>query len=236
MSDHQIQVFIVDSQAIIRKGIKALLNDSEGIHVVGEAASGECAIKLTGRLHPDIILIDPLLPELDGFEIIGKMLATHPEQRIIVLTGDFREFSMVRAIKAGVMGYVRKDSTTEELIQAIRSVYSGNPAFDLKTVWKLLHWDNGQDQPKIQEKVLSVREAEILRLMAQGKTDVEIAKELMVSEVTIRTHLSRVIKKLGFRNRVEAALYAIRSDLLPIGEIYQLDFEGFFPLNRRTAS
>lgn len=215
MSNRPIKVLIVDDHAMVRKGMKAFLGEYEDICVIGEAASGAEAIRLLDQLNPDVILIDLMMPGIDGIEAIRRITAIRPEQRIIVLTADGKEDKIFQAVKAGAMGYIVKNADPEELVQAIRSVSSGAPAFNNIVLWRILS-QKDEAEPYKSINDLSNREIEVLRLLAKGYSDHEIASRLWLTEVTIRTHVSRILSKLGLKNRVQAALYSLRSGLVTL--------------------
>jgi two-component system, NarL family, response regulator LiaR len=215
MSNRSIKVLIVDDHAMVRKGMRAFLGEYEDICVIGEAASGVEAVRLVDQLSPDVILIDLMMPGIDGIEAIRRITAIRPEQRIIVLTADGKEDRIFQAVKAGAMGYVVKNADPEELVQAIRRVYSGGPAFNNMVLWRILS-QKDEEKPYKSINDLSKREIEVLRLLAKGYSDQEIASQLWLTEVTIRTHVSRILSKLGLKNRVQAALYSLRSGLVTL--------------------
>lgn len=223
MGNQPIQVLIVDDHTMVRKGIKALLSEYPDISVVGEAANGVKAIELTESLKPDVVLIDLAMPVMDGIEAIKRITATHQGQRIIVLTSYTGDDKLFPAISAGALGYVLKDAQPEELVQSIRQVYVGEPALDPTTAWRILRGMSSGESPKPSTEELSERETEVLRLLTKGKTDREIAKQLVLTDVTIRTHISRILSKLGLKNRVQAALYGIRSGLVSLDETNEVD-------------
>ncbi len=216
MTDQPIKVLIVDDHIMVRKGITALLSEYEGINVVGEAANGVEAIELVEQLKPDVVLIDLAMPVMEGIEAIRKIIAIQPSQRIIVLTSYTGDDKLIPAIKAGAMGYLVKDAQPEELVQSIRDVYAGEPSLNTTIAWKFLRKMSGAEATKRSAEELSEREIEVLRLLTQGKTDKEIADQLVLTEVTIRTHVSRILSKLGLKNRVQAALYGIRSGMVSL--------------------
>jgi NarL family two-component system response regulator LiaR len=165
-----------------------------------------------------VVLIDLSMPVMDGIEAIKRIIAVHPDQRIIVLTSYSGDDKLFPAIKAGAMGYLLKDAQPEELIKSIRDVYIGEPSLNPTIAWRLLRGMTGVETTKRSAEDLSEREIEVLRLLTQGKTDQEIAKELVLTDVTIRTHISRILAKLGLKNRVQAALYGIRSGIVSLDE------------------
>jgi len=210
---HPIQVLIVDDHAIVRKGIRALLAEYKEIEVVGEASNGAEAVELVKRLRPDVILIDLVMPVMDGIEAIKQIVTSQPKARILVLTGYASENYVIPSIEVGALGYLLKDSQPEDLITAIRQVYLGEPSIDPAIAWKLIRGISGE-KPAQTTKPLTERELEVLRLLAMGKSNPEIAEQLSLTEVTVRTHISRILAKLGLANRVQAALYALRSGLV----------------------
>jgi DNA-binding NarL/FixJ family response regulator len=212
-----IQVMLVDDHAMIRAGIKILLEQFDGIEVVGEAADGFQAIELVKQFLPDVILMDLSMPGMDGIEAIGRILAILPEQHIIVLTGFLDDKRLIQAVRAGAQGCVDKTIPPEELVQSIRDVCAGKPSLSSRLAWNILRQMTG-NETRQQKNKLSEREIEVLRLVTQGKLDEEIARELVLTEVTIRTHVSRILTKLCLKNRVQAALYGLRSGLVSISE------------------
>jgi len=221
MDNQPIQVLVVDDHAMVRNGLKALLQEYEDIEVIGMAGSGAEAIELAERLKPDVVLMDLLMPGMDGVEAIQQIIALRPDQRILVLTALLGDDAIIQSIKAGAMGYVRKDIQPEELIRSIRSVHAGEPAISPRIAWELLQAMNGAktaEQTAQTEEPLTERELEVLRMLARGHTDKEIAKQLYVTDVTVRTHVGRILQKLGLNNRVKAALYSYRTGLVSIAE------------------
>jgi two-component system, NarL family, response regulator LiaR len=220
-SGQSIQVMLVDDHAMVRAGLKALLKQFEGIEVVGDAGSGQQAIELVKKSHPDVILMDLTMPGMDGIEVSRRILEIRPGQHIIILTGFLDDESLIQTVKAGAQGCVDKTISPEALIDAIREVYAGKPSFNSTIVWRILRGIS-KEGPEQQKNNLSEREIQVLRLMTQGKLDEEIAQELVLTEVTVRTHISRILLKLGLENRVQAALYGLRSGLVSISEASEL--------------
>jgi DNA-binding NarL/FixJ family response regulator len=216
-NDQTIQVMLVDDHTMVRAGLKVLLEQIPDIHVVGEAANGFQAIDLAKQLQPDVILMDLSMPGMDGIEAIKRILAILPGQHIIVLTAFLDEERLLQAVRAGAQGCVDKTIPPEDLVQSIRDVYSGKPSLSSGLAWHILREMTGNETDQKKDK-LSEREIEVLRLLAQGKLDEEIARELVLTKVTIRTHISRILFKLGLENRVQAALYGLRSGLVSISE------------------
>ena len=225
MGNQPIQVLIVDDHVMVRKGIKALLSEYEDISVTGEAANGLKAIEMVEQLKPDIVLIDLAMPVMEGTEAIKRIIAINPQQRIIVLTSYTGDDKLIPAIKAGALGYLVKDAQPEELVQSIRDVYAGEPSVNTTIAWKFLRKMSGAEPAKRSAEELSERETEVLRLLTMGKTDKEIAEQLVLTEVTIRTHISRILNKLGLKNRVQAALYGIRTGLVSLDDTYDIENE-----------
>jgi DNA-binding NarL/FixJ family response regulator len=220
MEGQMIRVMIVDDHAMVRAGMKILLEESEDIAVIGEANNGQQAIELVEKLDPDVILMDLHMPVMDGIEATRRIMANRPNQHILVLTGLLDDERLFQSIQAGAQGCVDKTIQPEELVQTIRSVSSGNPFLSPSVAWRILRGLAGSEKPAQPKDRLSNREIQILRLMTQGKLDAEIAHELVLTEVTIRTHISRILSKLGLENRVQAALYSLRSGLVSVSETY----------------
>jgi NarL family two-component system response regulator LiaR len=219
MDKQPIRVLIVDDHAMVRKGMIALMAAYDDIQVIGEAANGAKAVELADQLRPDVILMDLSMPIMDGIEAIKQIVSQHPEQRIIVLTSYTGDDKLFPAIKAGALGYLVKDAQPEELIESIHNVYAGEPSLDQAVVWRSLRGMSDSEPTRRTSDDLSEREIEVLRLLSQGKTDQEIARELVLTDVTIRTHISRILSKLGLKNRVQAALYGIRTGLISLDDI-----------------
>ncbi len=217
-SGQTIQVMLVDDHAMVRAGLKVLLEQFDGIEVVGEAANGFQAIELVQQLLPDVILMDLSMPGMDGIEAIKRIITILPGQHILVLTGFLDEERLIQAIQAGAQGCVDKTIPPEDLVQSIRDVYAGKPSLSSGLAWHILRRMNGNEIRQQKKDNLTEREIEVLRLLTQGRLDEEIARELVLTEVTIRTHISRILTKLGLENRVQAALYGLRSGLVSISE------------------
>jgi len=214
MSDSgRIRVFIADDHAIVRKGIRAVLEIVPDIEVVGEAVNGRDAVYRVEELEPDVILMDLVMPEMDGIEAIHHIKERQPEARILVLTTFAGEDKIFPAIKAGALGYHLKDSRPEDLARAIRQVYRGESSLHPVIARKVLEeLSRPSDRPPTPDP-LTQREVEVLRLVAQGLENAEIAEKLVITEATVRTHVSNITSKLHVASRTQAALYALREGI-----------------------
>ena len=208
-----IRVLVVDDHTIIRKGIKAVLDLVPDVDLVGEAENGKQALLKDQALSPDVILMDLMMPEMDGIECIQQIKAKRPAARILVLTNFAGEEMIFPAIKAGAMGYHLKDSTPEALVDAIRQVDRGVASLHPNIARKVLEEIHHSEKRALSEEPLTQRELEILRLIAQGHENREIAGHLVISEATVRTHVSNILGKLHLASRTQAALYALREGL-----------------------
>jgi NarL family two-component system response regulator LiaR len=217
---------VVDDHDIVRKGIQALLATEPGIDVSGEAEDGEQAIAEAERLQPDVILMDLVMPRMDGIEAIQHITAIQPEARILVLTSFATDDKVFPAIKAGALGYLLKDSGPQELIRAIREVHRGESSLHPTIARKLLQEiSSPPTEPPAaasgsasEADPLTTREVEVLRLVAQGHSNSEIGEQLVISEATVRTHMSNILGKLHLASRTQAALYALREGLASLSE------------------
>ena len=209
-----IRVLIVDDHAIVRKGIRALLSREHEIEVIGEAGDGEEAIGQARSLRPDVILMDLVMPRLDGIEAIKQIVAQQAEARILVLTSFAADDKVFPAIKAGALGYLLKDSGPDELVQAIHQVYRGEPSLDPSIARKLLQELSHPPKTTPTTDPLTERELDVLRLVAQGKSNREIAEQLVITEMTVRTHVSNILSKLHLADRTQVAVYAWQRGLV----------------------
>lgn len=216
----KIRVLITDDQAIVRKGIQALLATESHIEVVGEAENGKEAIRLVEKLKPDVILMDLQMPEMGGIEAIGHITASKPNARILVLTSFATDDKVFPAIKAGALGYLLKDSSPEELIQAIQQVHRGESSLHPTIARKVLQELSRPLAPeqKPTDEPLTEREVDVLRLVARGMGNQQIADQLIISEATVRTHVSNILSKLHLASRTQAALYALQKGLASLDD------------------
>lgn len=211
-----ICILIVDDHTVVRDGLNALLAAESGMKVVGTAANGAEAVRLAQELQPDVILLDLVMPQMDGVQATKEIKKVWPQARILVLTSFAEDHMVFSAIKAGATGYMMKDTSSDALIQAIRDTYLGKPALGPGIARKLM--DDIQEREGGAEETgdLTERETEILQQMALGKTNQEIADELYLSERTVRTHVTNILAKLGLSNRTQAVLYALRQGIAHI--------------------
>jgi NarL family two-component system response regulator LiaR len=209
----EIHVLVVDDHAIIRRGMKAVLELVPDINIVGEAENGVEAVAQAEKFHPDVILMDLVMPVMDGIEATRKIKAIQPEARILVLTTFTGEEMIFPAIKAGALGYQLKDSSPETLVEAIRQVYRGEPSLHPLIARKVLQELLTPSEKPPTTDPLTQREVEVLRLIAQGCENKAISEKLVISEATTRTHVSNILSKLHLASRTQAALYALREGL-----------------------
>jgi NarL family two-component system response regulator LiaR len=209
----RIQVLIADDHAVVREGLRALIISEPGIEVVGEAANGVEAVQLAHSLQPDVILLDLIMPHKSGLEAIAEIKQANPEARILVLTSFAEDDKVFPAIKAGALGYLMKDSLPNELLQAIRDTYRGESSLHPAVARKLVQELNRPSNLPPAGEPLTERELEVLKLVAQGLTNQEIAEKLAIGERTARTHVVNILSKLHLANRTQAALYALREGL-----------------------
>ncbi|MFO7742785.1 MAG: response regulator transcription factor [Anaerolineae bacterium] len=214
-----IRVLVVDDHVVVRRGIRALLGTVDEVQVVGEAPDGEEALERVKALRPDVILLDLLMPRMDGIEVTRRLVAEDPKTRILVLTSFAADDQVFPAIKAGALGYLLKDTGPEELVRAIRQVYRGESSLSPAVARKVLQeLSRPLDRPPTPDP-LTERELEVLQVVARGLSNQDIAAELMISEATVRTHVSNILGKLHLASRTQAALYALREGLASLNDV-----------------
>lgn len=208
-----IRVLIVDDHAVVRQGLKAFLRTQDDIEFVGEAANGEEAIGQVKVLEPDVILMDLVMPGMDGITTMKRIKEGGTEARVIVLTSFSEDAQVVAAVKAGASGYLLKDVSPQDLIAAIRGVHSGEAQLHPSIAAKLMQEVAEPSTASQKADALTARELEVLRALARGMANKEIAVELGVAEKTVKTHVSAILRKLQVADRTQAALYAVREHL-----------------------
>jgi NarL family two-component system response regulator LiaR len=219
MPSAAIRVLIADDHEIVRKGIRALLATKRDIQVVGEASDGAEAVAQVQALRPDLVLMDLVMPKMDGIQATRAIMADQPGTRILVLTSFAADAQVFPAIQAGALGYLLKDSGPQELVQAIRKVHSGEPSLDPAVARKVLAELSAPPQKPLTPDPLTGRELEILRLIAQGQSNKEIAEHLAIAEETVHAHVSNILGKLHLASRTQAALYALKEGLATLEDV-----------------
>ena len=208
-----IRVIVVENQTVVRQGLMAILSFHDDVDVVGEAQNGLEGIKVVEELKPDVVLLDLMMPVLDGLSTIPKILEIAPDTGILVVTGYGEAENIFKAIKSGALGYLLKDSSHEQLVSAIKSVHQGEAFIPPSMALRMIREMN-EFSPEINDKhSLTKREMETIKLIAQGLSNHDIAKELVVNERTIAKYVSNILQKLHLENRTQAALYALREGI-----------------------
>lgn len=214
----KIKILIADDHAIVREGLRSLLKFEPDFRVVGEATDGVEAVEKAGALKPDVILMDLVMPNKDGIEATREIHAANPEAGILVLTSFAEDNQVVAAIKAGALGYLLKDASTQELVEAIRCVKRGESSLHPAVARKLLLGVRADSTAQSLLETLTSRELSVVKLVAKGLTNKEIGKQLFVGEGTIRFHVSNILAKLKLENRSQIVLFALREKLATLGE------------------
>ncbi len=208
-----IRVLVVDDHPIFRRGLCAEINLDPGMQVVGEARDGAEAIEMARALELDVILMDAVMPAKNGIDATAEIIRTNPAAHILILTSFSEDERMLAAVRAGAMGYILKDQHPEELLQAIRDTYNGKPYLNPIVARRLLR-DLPDPGGPAADAVLTRREMEVLRLVAQGLSNKEMAGKLSLQEATIRSHVGNILGKLNLTNRSQLVLYAVRNGLV----------------------
>jgi DNA-binding NarL/FixJ family response regulator len=206
-----IRILIADDHAVVRQGLQMFLALDPELEVIGEAENGEAALNRARELHPDVVLMDMLMPVMDGVSATRAIRSELPDTEVIALTSVLDESSVVDAVKAGAIGYLLKDTEADELCRAIKAAAAGQVQLAPEAAARLVREVRAPDTTPA---ALSERETEVLVLIAQGKANKEIAAELTIGEKTVKTHVSSILNKLGLQSRTQAALYAAQSGLV----------------------
>jgi DNA-binding NarL/FixJ family response regulator len=216
VADAPIRILIADDHGVVREGLRTYLELQDGLEVVGEAGDGEEAIREAERLSPDVILMDLVMPKLDGVGAMRELRARQPRSRVIVLTSFADDERLLPAVQAGAAGYLLKNVQPAELARAVRLAHDGGTMLDPSVATKLVDaiaqppGEPARDRPR-----LTPREHEVLALIGRGLSNKRIAFELGLSEKTVKTHVAHVLSKLGAADRTQAAVYAVRAGLSP---------------------
>ncbi|PJF32259.1 MAG: DNA-binding response regulator [Candidatus Thermofonsia Clade 1 bacterium] len=205
-----IRVLIVDDHAVVRQGLKMFLSLDSELEIVGEAVDGKQAVALARQLQPDVVLMDLLMPVMDGVTAISILRREVPETEVVALTSVLEDNAVIGAIRAGAIGYLLKDTESDELIRAIKAAANGQVQLSPKAAARLMR----EVRTSESLEALTERETEVLRLLAQGLSNKEIAQALVIGEKTVKTHVSNILSKLNVSSRTQAALYAARMGLV----------------------
>lgn len=208
-----IRILIADDHPVVREGLAAMLGNIPDIDLVGTAADGQTAVVMARTLRPDVILMDLVMPKMDGLEAIKAIKSENPAAKILVVTSFTEDDKVFPAIKSGALGYLLKDAPPEALLQAIRDVYQGESWLHPTIARKLIQEMTRPTSLPPTETPLTQRETDVLRLMARGLTDQEIARNLSITVRTVRFHASNILSKLHVANRTQAALYALHEGM-----------------------
>lgn len=206
-----IRIVVVDDHSVVRQGLRMFLSLDPELEVIGEASNGQEAIEQVKKLKPDVVLMDLLMPVMDGITATQIIRREHSETEVIALTSVLEDAAVINAVRAGAIGYLLKDTQGDELCQAIKAAANGQVQLSPKAAERLMREIRAPESP---EK-LTERETEVLRQLASGKSNKEIASEMYISETTVKTHVSNILMKLGVPSRTQAALYAVRIGLVP---------------------
>jgi NarL family two-component system response regulator LiaR len=210
-----IRVLITDDHKVVRRGLRGFLDMDPELEVVGEASNGEEAMDMARRLEPDVVLMDLLMPVMDGIEATRRIRHELPEVEVLALTSVLEDTSVTGAIKAGAIGYLLKTTDADELCEAIRAAATGQVRLAPEAAARLMREVRAPDSLE----ALTERETEVLKLLAHGKANKQIARELFIDEQTVKTHVHHILSKFGVSSRTQAALYAARIGLVPTEEL-----------------
>jgi NarL family two-component system response regulator LiaR len=218
-----VRVLIVDDHPMVRRGLRLFLETSEDMEVVGEAENGRVAVELAEQLKPDVILMDLVMPEMDGVLAIREIRTLQLETQILVLTSFSSDDKIFPAVKAGALGYLLKETDAEELAEAIRQAASGYATLSPVVASRLVRQFKSEFEPTTPIEPLTQREVEVLELVGRGLTNEQIGEQLFVSDATVRTHVSHILGKLGLANRTQAALWSLCRGVLTLDDVGRLE-------------
>ena len=219
--EENVRVAVVDDQRLFTKGLSGLVDMLPGVEVVGVAYDGEEAVALCRKEEPDVVLMDISMPKMDGISATREIKNLLPQTAVIILTGHEEDEHVFEGIKAGAQGYLLKDSEPEDLSRAIQTVYAGNTIIAPDLAQKMLNtFENSKPgSPQLSPPPLTERELEVIRALAQGLSDRQIARSLGISEKTVRNHTSNIYRKLHIFDRTQAVIYAIREGVIGVEEL-----------------
>ena len=209
-----IKVLIVDDHKLVREGLKAVFDQGDEVQVVGEAGSGDEALELVDKVKPDVVLMDISMPGMNGIQATKLIRERHPDAKIVMLTMLDQEGYVYEAVKAGATGYMLKNTSSDDLVHAIQTVFEGKALLHPDATAQLLKEFVSLADNKAKDYGLSSREMEVLQLLSQGNTNKEIAKALWISEQTVKTHVAHIFDKLGTSDRTETVATALRNGLV----------------------
>jgi two-component system, NarL family, response regulator LiaR len=210
-----IRILITDDHGVVRQGLRMFLSLDPEFEVVGEAENGQEALEMARELEPDVVLMDLLMPVMDGIKATRAIRSELPEVEVMALTSVLEGASVTRAVRAGAIGYLLKDADAEELHRAIRGAAEGRVQLAPEAAARLMREVSAPENPE----ALTERETEVLRLLARGKANKQIASELFVEEKTVKSHVLNILRKLGVQSRTQAALHAVRTGLVSTEEL-----------------
>ena len=210
-----IRILIADDHSVVRQGLRMFLGLDPELEVIGEARDGAEALQRAHELHPDVVLIDLLMPVMDGIAAIGAIRRELPDVEVIALTSVLDDSSVIGAVRAGAIGYLLKDTEADDLCRAIKAAAAGQVQLSPKAAARLMREVRAPDSPE----TLTEREVDVLRLLALGQANKQIAGNLRIGEKTVKTHVSNILAKLGVPSRTQAALYAVRIGLVAADEL-----------------
>jgi NarL family two-component system response regulator LiaR len=214
-----IRIVLVDDHAVVRQGLRFLLEQQPDIEVIGEGKDGAQGVALVTNLLPDVVLLDLLMPRMDGIAAVREMKRLTPHTNIIILTSYYEDEQVFGAVKAGALSYLLKDASPEELIEAVRAAARGEGILHPQVAARVLR--EMQQRSPLQE--LTARELDVLTLIARGRSNAEIAAELVIGEGTVKTHVSNILTKLHLADRTQAAIYALQQHLVPLKDALDKD-------------
>ncbi len=207
-----IRVLIADDHSVVRQGLRMFLALDAELEVVGEAADGAQVVRLAHELKPDVVLMDLLMPGMDGIAATSAIRCELPDVEVLALTSVLEDASVIGAVRAGAIGYLLKDASSADLCRAIKAAAAGQVQIEPRAAARLMREVRAPDNPE----TLTERETDVLRLLAQGQSNKEIAQSLSIGEKTVKTHVSSILRKLGVPSRTQAALHAVRVGLVSV--------------------